>query len=520
MLMRWMTALAACAVSAAAQVELTPADVLQALTRGNARFVAGQAAPRPVGAGGRRTLSAGQHPAAIVLTCADSRVAPEHVFHAGLGELFVVRTAGNTCDAETLASIEYAAEHLGAKLLVVLGHEHCGAVQAAVDGARATPAITRLIERIAPAVRRARREGLEGADLLARAIDENVHDAAADAVRRSPPLRALLRQGRLQLAPAHYSLQTGLVTWLPLRPLEPEPRAQPAAHPAPAIPPQVGLQLLQAGHRRFVSGHGGRADLSPRHRAELARGQQPFAVVLTCADSRVAPEHLFDCGLGEIFVVRVAGNVLSDATLASVEYAAGHLGAGLVLVMGHSQCGAVQAAIGRAQDPHLSESMQRLLERIEPAVERARRASPPAELGARSSIENTLRTVSELRARSTLLRDLEHDGRVGIVPVVYDLVSGDLDWLAGAEAPPHAAATAPAPHAETATAHAHPRAPEQPRTPAAASPPGSGAAAGGTLRWIDLLALAVLAATAAGISVVVWQRRRTDPSAPGTPPET
>src|SRR5438105_3479472 len=114
----------------------TPAAALDRLKDGNGRFAADKPAARKTDAKRRAELAAGQHPFAVVLTCADSRVAPELVFDAGLGELFVLRVAGNIADPAVVGSIEYAVEHLHTPLIVVLGHESCGAVAAALDGAK------------------------------------------------------------------------------------------------------------------------------------------------------------------------------------------------------------------------------------------------------------------------------------------------------------------------------------------------------------------------------------------------
>ena len=143
-----------------------PDEALQALTAGNRRFVAGEGLSQRPDEGLRRTLSSEQQPAAIVVTCADSSVAPEHVFDARLGELFVVRVAGNVCDAESVASIEHAAQSLGVALCVVLAHSPCDTVTSAARGKSVSHTMGRLIERLEPSLERARRSGLEGPELL------------------------------------------------------------------------------------------------------------------------------------------------------------------------------------------------------------------------------------------------------------------------------------------------------------------------------------------------------------------
>src|SRR5205814_6637151 len=131
-------------------------EALAELKAGNARFVRGESQLRDLPQA-RQALAAGQHPAAIILCCSDSRVPPELVFDQTLGRLFVVRAAGNVVDPALLGSIEYAVEHLGARLLVVLGHSSCGAVDAALKGGSASPNLRALVERIAPAAARAKR---------------------------------------------------------------------------------------------------------------------------------------------------------------------------------------------------------------------------------------------------------------------------------------------------------------------------------------------------------------------------
>lgn len=452
----------------AALAQKNPDEALAALKAGNQRFVEERSVPQPLGEGVRRTLARGQNPFAIVLTCSDSRVPPEHIFNAGLGELFVVRVAGNTVDQETLASIEYAAEHLGATLCVVLGHERCGAiaacahqVQAANDGkpvVAESPAIQQLLEQLEPAVRKAQASDLGGDEMLARAEEENAQGTAQDCLRRSPLLRHLQQARRFQVLPARYHLATGQVEWLPMRPLPAatEHATEPAHVTPSTMPPHVALRLLQAGHRRFLSDGRPTADLSQKRREDLTQGQQPMAIVVTCSDSRVAPEHLFDAGLGELFVVRVAGNAIDDDGLASIEYAAAHTGASLLVVLGHTGCGALTAATEAPHDPHHTANLRALLQRLEPAVERARASGRTGrdlvELAVRG---NAMRAIVEARSRSALLRQLERDGKFTMLAAVYDLASGDVAWLKDAGPDADAAAPPAAPGGEMAPQASH-----------------------------------------------------------------
>ncbi len=422
----------ACATMAAGQTTLSPDEALRALEAGNQRFVSGNLTAPALGEGVRRTLTSGQSPFAIIVTCTDSRVPPEHVFNAGLGELFVIRVAGNVCDPETLASIEHAAAELGAPLCVVMTHDHCDVVQAAAEATRVSPVMSRLLERIDPAVDRARREGSTGADMLARAEVENVHRTIAECQRRSTVLRELVRLRRLKFAAARYHMESGHVSWLPTRVIEhtSKRRGEPL-RAVQGMPPHLAMSMLQSGHRRFLMGSGSDADLGPGRRESVARGPRPLAVVLTCSDSRVSPEHVFDCGIGELTVVRVHGNVLNDEALASIELAVRNTGASLLLVMGHDGCDAISSALDYLDDPRVSASQRLLLQRLEPAIAHAgSEGMSGEELLERATELNVLRTVAQARARSALVRALEREGALGVVPVLYDLASGDLHWLA------------------------------------------------------------------------------------------
>lgn len=157
-------------------------------------------------------LAAGQKPQVVVLSCADSRVPPEIVFDQGLGDLFVVRVAGNTLDAATVASIEYAVEHLGALLVVVLGHQSCGAVQAALETppkAAASPDLERLLAAIRPGIQQFLKG--PGDPLLDGAVRANVDASAAGLLRRSAIIRERAGSGLLTLVPAVYLIDSGRV---------------------------------------------------------------------------------------------------------------------------------------------------------------------------------------------------------------------------------------------------------------------------------------------------------------------
>lgn len=186
------------------------ADALDRLTDGNARFVAGVLADQPVDQARRAELVKGQAPYAIVLSCADSRVPPEIVFNTGLGELFVIRAAGEVADRSVIASIEYGAEHLHSPLLVVMGHDSCGAVKASM-AATATlgPNLDYLVKAIRPAVDRTKTADAQA--WLQAAIMANIEQVITDLLARSPIVAHAVRTGALQVVGGFYELESGRV---------------------------------------------------------------------------------------------------------------------------------------------------------------------------------------------------------------------------------------------------------------------------------------------------------------------
>lgn len=183
-------------------------QVLQELVAGNRRYAAGQAKNPNQTPEVRQQLVAGQQPMAVIITCADSRVSPEIIFDCGLGDLFVIRVAGNIASDEVIGSAEYAVEHLGVPLIVVLGHTHCGAVTAAVQGGEAPGHLISLVEAIQPAVARA--EGQEG-DPVENAIGENVSMVVEKLRACEPFLKERASGGGLEIMGGCYHLETGLV---------------------------------------------------------------------------------------------------------------------------------------------------------------------------------------------------------------------------------------------------------------------------------------------------------------------
>jgi carbonic anhydrase len=203
----------------------TPQEALGLLKAGNDRFVRNASTPASLSVNRRQELAAGQHPAAMVLSCADSRVPPEHVFNVGLGDLFVIRTAGEVIDKSILATLEYGAEHLHIPLLVVMGHESCGAVTAAAQAkGEATSANMAYLLKAIQAARHQPRQEREEIKAL---ILANVEQVINDAMGGSPVLQRMVDIGEIGVVGAYYELVSGRVTFSEMvRTGTPAPRAE------------------------------------------------------------------------------------------------------------------------------------------------------------------------------------------------------------------------------------------------------------------------------------------------------
>ena len=198
-------------------------------------------------------------------------------------------------------------------------------------------------------------------------------------------------------------------------------------------PDQV-LADIKQGNERFVEGRMIARDYQAQVKATAA-GQYPKAAILSCLDSRVPVEIVFDQGIGDLFVGRVAGNIEDEAMIGSFEFATSVAGAKLILVLGHSECGAVKGAVDRDIVKELGhENLNELLDHINPAVEAAlrpgeERTSKNSDLVDRAVRENVLLTIERIRQASPDLSALEEDGAVKIVGGVYDLATGKIHWL-------------------------------------------------------------------------------------------
>lgn len=242
----------------------TPAEALTRLKDGNSRFVAGTSANVPTDRAARERAAAAESPLAIVLSCADAAVPPEYIFNAGLGELYVVRTAGQVADKSVVASVEHAAAELHAPLLVVMGHASCAVVRKAVTGQDSTahPNITHLMGQLRPAGERA--AASSESDRVRAAIFANIEQVINNLLRESAAVADLVDTGKLQVVGAYYDMSSGRVAFT--KPVTQAPLGAPrmSAAPPSAAPPATAAHApshgsAPGGHEpsgHAPSGHG------------------------------------------------------------------------------------------------------------------------------------------------------------------------------------------------------------------------------------------------------------------------
>ncbi len=196
-------------------------------------------------------------------------------------------------------------------------------------------------------------------------------------------------------------------------------------------PAQAALERLKAGNRRFATDQRLDHPLA-QHRSDTVDAQQPFAIILGCSDSRVPAEHVFDQGLGDLFVIRVAGNIVAPSQIGSVEFAAAQFGSPLVVVLGHSNCGAVKATIAELRQEAASRSpnLRAIVDRVRPAVEPLLAdARDEEELLDRAVRANVMTTVHQLRHGSEIIESLIEAGNLSVVGAEYSLATGEVDFF-------------------------------------------------------------------------------------------
>jgi carbonic anhydrase len=238
------------ALASNAQPVMSADEALQKLKEGNGRYVAGK--PKHLNQTRKRraeTVAKGQHPFATVLACSDSREAVEILFDQGIGDVFVVRVAGNVADVDEIGSMEYGVDHLVTPLLVVLGHTHCGAVTAVAQGAELHGSIPALVDNIIPAVKKVKdaNPGISGKELIDKSIPANVWQSIEDLLTKSPAARERVKKGDLKIIGAVYDLESGKIDWMGSHPSQdkllaaaesPVPTPVSAVAPAPQAAPE------------------------------------------------------------------------------------------------------------------------------------------------------------------------------------------------------------------------------------------------------------------------------------------
>lgn len=190
-------------------IKAADAEIL--LLEGNKRYVENNASKKDISLKKRKELNIkGQHPLAVIVSCSDSRVPPEIVFDQGLGDLFVIRNAGNVSDPVVLGSVEYGAEHLNTPLIVVLGHENCGAVKAVVDGAVVDGNLNSILEKIKPTCQKLKSAEEDKVKLLDKCIDANIKNTMAE-IKNSPVISRLEKENKVKVIGAKYHMESGKV---------------------------------------------------------------------------------------------------------------------------------------------------------------------------------------------------------------------------------------------------------------------------------------------------------------------
>ena len=194
------------------------------------------------------------------------------------------------------------------------------------------------------------------------------------------------------------------------------------AHHA-GLPAEKAMTILLEGNARFVAHKETHPDSSLERRHELIQGQHPYAIIVGCADSRVPPELVFDAGLGDLFVIREAGNVVDDVVLGSIEYGVEHLGVKLVVVLGHESCGAITAAVAHTKEAHITSIMKA----IQPAVDASK--GQPGDAVHNCVLANAQHVAKQIRSAKPILAKANAHGGMKVVAAIYDIETGKVSLL-------------------------------------------------------------------------------------------
>jgi len=416
-------------------------------------------------------VSHGQAPHTAILGCADSRVPVDTVFDAMPGDLFVLRNAGNTCthaEGSMVGSLEFCAGKLGSKLIMVMGHTQCGAIAGATktylankDGKgskSADSALEGLLMGLSDVAEQACDElgpGVEEGKLIAHAVRVNVFRSIEFLLNYSEPLRQLVKSGNLEIQGGIYHLETGRVEFLGRAPNQAVLLASNCNVPPTVkglsvrtttdgpMPHKEALQILKDGNERFITGETLSGNVTNGMRTALVKeGQAPLAAIIGCADSRAPLETVFDAMPGDIFVLRNAGNTCTHAEgsmIGSLEFCVGALGTKMVMVLGHTACGAIKGATAThlqskaGNKPQVTKALDALLQGLSVVAKKAADELGPGateeQIVKRTITMNVFHSINFLLQYSSLIREKVASGEVEIQGGVYDLESGEVEFL-------------------------------------------------------------------------------------------
>ncbi|CAK9035501.1 Carbonic anhydrase 2 (Beta-CA 2) (Carbonate dehydratase 2) (mtCA 2), partial [Durusdinium trenchii] len=452
-----------------------PEEAMKLLKEGNRRFVDG----RPLGsktkdAARQQLVDEGQAPHTAIIGCADSRAPLETIFDAMPGDIFVLRNAGNTCthaEGSMVGSLEFATGKLGSRLILVLGHTKCGAIYGATKtyldstqpGKKAGCALEGLLQDLGTVAEQAAQEmGADAAsdDVAAHAVKVNVFHTINFLLKFSQSIREGVRSGQIQIQGGIYHLETGCVEFLGKSPAQAElldsamplPPSMVASNDADRgvhgvrtgaderMPSDVALKMLKEGNERFAIGAVTASKTSGDMRKALVKyNQAPHSAILGCADSRVPVDTVFDAMPGELFVLRNAGNTCTHAEgsmVGSLEFCTGKLGTRLILVLGHTQCGAIagatqtfQSGSSKAPGCALEGLLQGLASVAKEASDDLGPGAAQEKLVSHAVKVNVFNSMNFLLQFSEPIRDLVRKGDLDIQGGIYHLETGRVEFL-------------------------------------------------------------------------------------------
>jgi carbonic anhydrase len=379
----------------------------------------------------------------------------ETIIDCGLGELFVIRTMGAQVDEAAIGSVEYALLNFNCELILILGSAFSASLRVTMESEsspikKETPAIQKLIKKVKPLLKKSKlRAGYLG-DLSKRSSDRDrvIHFASqfmlqqteSEMIQGSPLIQDRVALGLLKIVKGTYGFSTGQISLLADKETKALVSAENIVKEATTLAtkaneiigdinsqhkkklrPSEILELLYQGNLRFSQGLrlvSASVDTSSLQQSETM-GQAPLATILTCSDSRLPTETLFNLGLGSFYVLRVAGNVLTELSLAGIEYSVRNFNVPLIYVLGHTQCGAIKASRELKNDQEgLSRNIEAILERIEVSVNQTE---------SDTAIKNVENQIRNIKASSSLVRQLIENKKLMISGGIYKIESGVVE---------------------------------------------------------------------------------------------